>query len=209
MMLAGELEAWNKLDLRDPVEVAECAGAEYWEDDNVFVVPVFGQAYLADPDAREVREIGLHEFHLEDSTHFDLLVPLYLASCAPAPPSGRLVAPQSLPGGAGFFKGPHEVPNDVLAHNFGSDAEKFLQTGAMLGGRPTEGGDAAVAIPVFPRLEVTVIIWLGDLEFPPRAQMLLDDTATAHLNIDAIWAALVMTAQALVQLGGHGAHGDH
>lgn len=208
-MLAGELEAWKKLALRDPFETAECAGAEYWEDEDLFVTPVFGQAYVADPDAREVREIGLHEFHLEDSTHFNLLVPLYLASCTPVELSGKPVSPQSLPGGAAFFKGPHELPNEVLAHNFGADAEKFIQTGAMLGGRPVEGGDAAVAIPVFPRLEVTVIVWLGDLEFPPRAQMLLEASAATYFNIDAIWATLVMTAQALVQLGGHGAHGHH
>lgn len=208
-MLAGELEAWKKLELRNPDEVAACAGAEYWDDDAVFVVPVFGQAYLADPDAREVREIGLHEFHLDESTHFDLLVPLYLSSCTPLEPAGKVISPLSLPGGAAFFKGPHEIPNEVIAHNFGSDPDKFLKTGAMLGGRAVDGGDAAVSIPVFPRLLVTVILWTGDLEFPARAQMLLDETASDHLGIDALWAALMMTAQALVQLGGHGAHGHH
>ena len=201
-MLAGELEAWKKLELADPFEAAKCAGAEYWDDDQVFVVPVFGQAYLADPDAREVREIGLHEFHLEESTHFNLLVPLYLASCGPAPPTGRLVSPQSLPGGAAFFKGPHEIPTEVIAHRFGARPEKFVEVGEQLGGTRAAGGDAAVTIPVFPMLPVTVILWVGDLEFPARAQMLLDETAPRHLGIDALWAALIMTTEALSQLGG-------
>jgi hypothetical protein len=201
-MLAGELEAWKKLEGSDPFGVAECAGAEYWDDDQVFVVPVFGQAYLTDPDAREVREIGLHQFHLDESTHFDLLVPLYLASCQAAEPTGKLVAPQSLPGGASFFRGPHEIPLEVIAHHFGARPEKFLEVGREMGGAVAEGGDAAVRIPVFPMLPVTVILWVGDLEFPARAQMLLDETAPRHLGIDALWAALIMTAETMTRLGG-------
>ncbi len=205
-MLAGELEAWKKLERRDPEEAAACAGAEYWEEEALFVLPVFGQAYLVDPDGRSVREIGLHEFHLDDPTHLNLLAPLYIASCAPTEPAGKMISPGSLPGGAAFFKGPHEIPNEVIAHNFGSAPEKFMQTGTMLAGSSASGGDTAVLIPVFPKLIVTVILWTGDLEFPPRAQMLLDEAASHHLGIDALWAALVMTAQAMVQLGGHGAH---
>ncbi len=208
-MLAGELEAWKKLERRDPEEAAACAGAEYWVEDAVFALPVFGQAYLVDPDGRSIREIGLHELHLDDTTHLNLLAPLYLAGCAPPETSGKMIPPNSLPGGAAFFKGPHEIPNEVIAHNFGSDPEKFMHTGVMLGGRAAAGGDAAVSIPVFPKLVVTVILWTGDLEFPPRAQMLLDETAASHLRIDALWAAMVMTARAMVQLGGHGAHDDN
>ncbi len=202
-MLAGELEAWKRLELRDPVEAAVCAGAEYWEDDAVFMVPVFGQAYLADPDARTVREIGLHENDLDELTHLRLLVPLYLASCADNEPTGYVISPLSLPGGAAFFKGPHEIPNEVIAHNFGTDPGLLLETAAKLGGRTVDGGDAAAVIPVFPKLPVTIIVWAGDLEFPARAQMLLDKTAPDHLGIDALWAALVMTAEVMVRLGGH------
>jgi hypothetical protein len=205
-MLVGELEAWKKLELRNPYEVATCAGAEYWEEDAVFVVPVFSQAYLVDPEVRKIREIGLHQFHLEKSTHFNLLVPLYLASCRETKPTGKLISPLSLPHGAAFFKGSHEIPNEVIAHNFGADPEKFIKTGLRLGGSTIEGGDGAITIPVFPRLPVTIILWVGDLEFPARAQMLIDETAADHLGLDAIWATLIMTAQALVQLGGHGTH---
>lgn len=201
-MLAGEEEAWNRLIERDPYEVAECSAGEYWEDDDVLVVSVFGQAYLVDAGEREIREIGIHEFHLEDKTHFNLLVPLYLASCGPQEPSGRLVAPRSLSGGAAFFKGPHELPEEVIAHHFCSTLERFLDVGVKLGGTRTDGGDAAVVIPAFPKLPVTVLLWLGDMEFPARSQMLLDDTATGQLNIDALWALLMMTAAAMIQVAG-------
>ena len=201
-MLVGEEKAWEKLEAADPVTASENAMAEYWEDDDVFVVPVFGQAYLVNVDERKVKEIGVHSFHLEESTHFDLLVPLYLASCAAVSPTGKHVAPQAIPGGQAFFKGPHELPLEVIAHHFGSNPGNLIDSAKKLGGLVADHGDAAVTIPAFPKLPVTIILWVGDLEFPARAQMLLDETAPAHLPVDALWAALIMTAEALTHVAG-------
>lgn len=202
-MLAGELEAWKKLEALDPYEVAERTGAEYWEDDDVFVVLVFGEPYIVNVAEREIREIGPHHiFHAHDSTHFSLLVPLYLVNCTKAEPSGVLVAPQSLPHGAAFFRGPHEMPLEVIAHHFGSNPGHFIDVGKKLNGIPADHGDAAVTIPVFPRLPVTVILWVGDLEFPARAQVLLDETAPVQFQLDGLWAAVLMTSEALIQVGG-------
>lgn len=202
-MLAGEQEAWNKLAGLDPTQVVECSGAEYWDEEDVFVVLVFGKPYLVDINEQQIREIGPeYHFHYEESTHFKLLLPLYLTSCSKEQPSGKLVSPKSLPHGQAFFKGSHAIPEEVLAHHFGSNPGNLIRAGEKLGGTRTAGGDAAVVIPTFPRLPVTVILWVGDLEFPARAQMLLDSSAQQHFGLDALWAALILTAEALVQVAG-------
>ena len=202
-MLAGEEQAWKQLEALDPWEVAERAGVEYWDEEDVFVLQVFDEPYIVNVAEREIREIGPHHhFHSHESTHFGLLVPLYLVSCAEAEPSGTLVAPQSLPHGAAFFRGPHELPLEVIAHHFGSNPGHLLEAGRELGGRPDDHGDAAVTLHTFPRLPVTIILWVGDLEFPARAQLLLDETAPRHFQLDAIWAALLMTCEAIIQVAG-------
>ena len=202
-MLAGEKEAWKKLEQLDPYEVAERAGAEYWVEDDVYVVKVFDEPYIVNVGDREIRAIGPpHHFHAHDSTHFGLLVPLYLVSCADVEPAGALVAPGTLPHGAAFFKGPHELPAEVIAHHFGSNPGHMIDSAAELGGKPVEHGDAAVSIPTFPRLPVTIILWVGDLEFPARAQLLLDETAPRHFQLDALWATILMTCEALIQVAG-------
>lgn len=202
-MLAGEEQAWKKLAPMDPEQVAGCSGAEYWDEEDVYVVLAFGKPYLVDHNERQIREIGPeYHFHADHATHFGLMVPLYLSSCTPVEPSGNLISPRSLPHGAAFFKGPHEIPEEVLAHHFGSNPGRLIEAGEKLGGARTKGGDAAVVIPTLPRLPVTVILWVGDLEFPARAQMLLDDTAAQHLGLDALWAALILTAEALIQVAG-------
>lgn len=202
-MLTGEQEAWKNLADLDPEKVVECTDAEYWEEEDVFVVLIFGKPYLVNVNEHEIREIGPeYHFHYDHATHFGLLVPLYLSSCAAAPPSGKLVSPKSLPHGAAFFKGPHEIPEEVLAHHFGSNPNNLIAAGEKLGGTRTAGGDTAIVIPSFPLLPVTVILWVGDLEFPARAQMLLDETTADRFGLDAIWAALVFTAEALIQVAG-------
>lgn len=187
----------------DPGIIAERCDLEYWEDDDAFVLEVFKAPYVVDIQQRQVREIGpRHQFHAHDSTHFALIAPLYLASCAGATPSGRLVAPNSLPNALAFFHGPHELPLEVLAHHFGSNPDNLMRAGRELGGEAVDLGDAAITIPTLPRVPVTIILWVGDLEFPARCQMLVDETAPSQLPLDAIWATLILTAEAITQVAG-------
>lgn len=199
-MLAGEQEAWKKLNRLGAAEVARRSGAE--QRDGGLVLPVFGQPCLVDSVRQTIDNLGNSHFHAGELTHFGLLVPLYLTDCAAVEPTGMMVSPLALPHGSTFFRGPHELPLEVIAHHFGSNPDKFLEVGLELGGSSVDHGDAAVTIPVFPRLPVTLILWTGDLEFPARSRMLVDETATMHFSLDAIWAALVMTAQAMTHLAG-------
>lgn len=202
-MLAGEKKAWEKLESQDPEAIAERCDLEYWEEEDAFVLEIFKAPYVVDIQQRQVREIGPHHhFHAHDSTHFNLLAPLYLASCGSVTPSGNPVAPQSLPDGASFFSGPHELPLEVLAHHFGANPDNFLRAGRKLGGEKADPGDAAITIPTLPRIPVTIILWVGNLEFPARCQMLIDDTAPSHFAVDAIWATLILTAEAMIQVAG-------
>lgn len=199
-MLAGEQEAWKKLSRLGANAVARRAGVE--KSEGGFILPVFGQPYLVDPGKRTIENLENSHLHAGELTHFGLLVPLYLTDCASVEPTGMLASPLALPHGNTFFKGRHELPLEVVAHHFGSNPEKFLEVGRELGGSKVDHGDTAVTIPVFPRLPVTLILWAGDLEFPARSRMLVDETATMHFSLDVIWAALVMTTQAMTHIAG-------
>lgn len=203
-MLAGEKKAWKKLSQLGADEVTGRAGVDYHGERGGYILPVFGQPFLADSREQAVTGMGNghHHFHTDELTHFGLLVPLYLVSCSSENPTGRLVSPQALEHGNTFFRGRHELPTEIMAHHFGSHPDRFMKVGCKLGGVPAGHGDAAVAVPVFPRLPVTLILWVGDLEFPPRVQMLLDETATLHFPLDALWATLIMTSQAFIQVAG-------
>lgn len=52
------------------------------------------------------------------------------------------------------------------------DSSGFLNRGASLGGVQVGYGDAACRLPAFPKLPLTVVLWFGDDEFPPKGEHL-------------------------------------
>lgn len=106
--------------------------------------------------------------------------------------TGRLAMPQNLRGGELFFRGSHVLPLTNLAAKYESSREEFLSKGAAIGGVAASYGDASVVLHPYPRVPVTLILWLKDDEFPARAECLLDTSGEFHLPIDIIWMVSMM-----------------
>jgi hypothetical protein len=115
-----------------------------------------------------------------------------------AAPAGKLVKPSGLPGGDIFFRGTHVLPLDALAKKYAHDREGFFKRGHALGGRVVSYGDAALEFLPFPRIPVTVILWLADEEWDARADLLFDASSLQHLPIDILWSVAMMTVLALL-----------
>jgi hypothetical protein len=47
-------------------------------------------------------------------------------------------------------------------------------------------GDAAVEVPVFPKIPVTVIVWAGDEEIAANANILFDKTVKEQIHIEDV-----------------------
>ncbi len=113
--------------------------------------------------------------------------------------------PENLKGGQLFASGTHVLPLDEVAEKYAADKAGYLEKGIELGGESTNYGDAALRIEPFPRLPVTLVLWLEDEEFPARAELMVDSSCTMHLPIDVIWS-IAMTTVLLIN-GGQGKHG--
>lgn len=113
--------------------------------------------------------------------------------------TGRHVKPEGLKGGDVFFRGTHVLPLGGLAGKYGSDREGFISRAASLGGKPLENfGDAAAELHPLPKLPVTLMLWLGDEEFPPRADLLLDSSCELQLPLDIIWSASMLSVLSML-----------
>jgi len=73
---------------------------------------------------------------------------------------------------------------------FGEDREAFLSAGRRLEGEVRDLGDAAICLPVLPRVPVTLILWEKDDEFPAEITVNFDSTVSSHLPLDIIWAVV-------------------
>jgi len=162
---------------RDPRQMAAAAGCAYGGD-GVFSVPFLGATHkLSYPEGTLVGDGELDEAGR-------ILLLHYLCGATGLPPAGRLVSFKELPGGflyAGPFAGRALQP---LVRAFGTEGGALLEAGAALGGRPVNLGDVAVEVPALPLVPLTMVVWLGDEEFPAGGNILFDATAAVHLSTE-------------------------
>jgi len=176
---------WDDLAARPPDQAALAAAAQW--DGGRFRLPLLGRDYLVDPAARQVREAARPEHRV--GFQAGMVLVSHLARCLGAPPSGRMVTPQELPGGSLFFTGPHAINAKALEKRFGHAPSVLPHRAAALGGATCDaGGDVAVRLPGLPQLPLYVLLWAADEEFDARAVVGLDAHAHHQLALDGVWA---------------------
>jgi hypothetical protein len=115
-----------------------------------------------------------------------LLILHYLTLARGTPLSNQLIAYQELREGATYY--PTFVKRAVkpLIDYFGQTPEKLVDLSRDLGGFKTAYGDTAVTIPAFSRVPITLVLWRGDEEFPPNANILFDNTILDYVSAEDI-----------------------
>lgn len=176
--------AWQELARRSAAETAEAAAARW--DGNAFLLDLLGRGLRVAPAERSVTFLA--EPTQTVSYQRGLVAVTWLARALPVDPRGDWVTFRELPGGDGFFRGPHALNTAALESRFGAQPQTLAAAAAALGGRVCSGGDAAVEVPALPRLPVRVLLWAASDEFPPAANLLTDPRAALHLPLDVLWA---------------------
>lgn len=155
---------------------------------NVFRTPFLDRVY----------RVGFPEFSFRDEKDPEKAVPIQeqvlilhymLGQDVPAP-SGNWVAYREIPGAGFYFSAFVKRAVDPLKKTFGCNAAGLAQASAKLGGKAAEPGDAAFEFSLFPRVSVRIILWEGDVEFPPEANILFVETiAKIFSPEDIAWLA--------------------
>lgn len=183
---AGDLPAalWDDVDARDPQEAARACGA-LWQD-GVFELTLLARSYRIDPALRRIER--LDEPRAQVSFQSGMILLCALGNALEVPPSGRMVTPHELPGGALFFSGPHALATPELERRFGHRLADLKAAADSLGAKPSEGADMAFSLPGLPQIPLYLLFWAADDEFPARAVLGIDPHAKHHLALDGIWA---------------------
>jgi len=75
---------------------------------------------------------------------------------------------------------------DPLAQTFGNEPQALVDCGSQLGAVPAALGDASITLKPLPRIPVTFVIWGGDDELPPQANILFDESIVSYLPTEDI-----------------------
>lgn len=185
----GEDRAWEILRGLEPEEVRKNAAVRHDKDKGCYILKSLGMDFTIRPADKAIMSKTPEGEALAKrlAYFFNHAALWYLAGARDIGLSGRLVRPEDLKDGRQFFKGTHELPLGGLAGKYGADRESFLKRAEELGGRPLAFGDASVELLPLPRVPLTLILWLGDEEFPAIADVLFDSSAEQQAPIDIIW----------------------
>ncbi|MEW6672876.1 MAG: DUF3786 domain-containing protein [Thermodesulfobacteriota bacterium] len=155
---------------------------------NVFRVPFLNRCYRVDYPGfsfRDEKEAG-KEVPIQEQV---LILHYMLGREVPAL-SGNWVAYREIPGAAFYFSAFVKRAVDPLKNTFGNNAAGLAHASGLLGGEAVEPGDAAFEFRLFPRVRLRLILWEGDEEFPPEANILFDSTIGSIFSPEDIaWLA--------------------
>jgi len=183
--------AWQRLSQRDPSKIVSDGLLSLDEGSGRIIVPFLADRYLADLQSQRV----LFEHGAEVYPFLTVLILHYLVGVNEAPLSGEWISFREFEGGNPYFGSFNDRTLIPLKKAFGNQPDVLPGAAQPLGGERLDFGDVGVRIPVFPKLPLAVVLWRGDEEFPPDANVLYDKTANSILRTEdlAICGALTVS----------------
>jgi hypothetical protein len=156
--------------------------------DNTLCVPFLNRVYRVSRTgftfvdaAEQTRNVPLQE---------QILILHYLMARSAAAVAGDWVAYREIPGAAFYFGAFAKRAIDPLKKAFGRNVPGLAAAAARLMGRPVAPGDAGFEFRVFPKAPLRLILYAGDEEFAPEANILFDRSLGALLSPEDIaWMA--------------------
>ena len=176
-----------ELQKANPKRLSGLSRCEYFHEDTRagLIVPFFGQDRIVLwPEVKVLPAGGEGEVPLTEQ----ILILHYLANATGEPLSGREIDFRKVPEGGFYWSAFVSRAQKPLLETFGSDPDLYLKVAPALGGAVRTLGDASATFLAFPLVPVTHVLWGGDEEFPPEANILFDETIPHYLSTEDIAA---------------------
>jgi hypothetical protein len=145
----------------------------------VFIVAWPGFEF--EDESPEKKEVPLQE---------QVLILHYLAAKVEKKSSGRWISFREIPGASFYYAAFVKRAVDPFKKSFGKEAGLFVKAAKSLNGKAIDAGNAGFEFRIFPHVSLQVILWEGDEEFLPEANILFYDTIGDIFSPeDAAWLA--------------------
>lgn len=170
--------AVDKLSSADPRQVSMNSGVLFNREQDSYIVPYLNRKYLVKHSTGEISP--MHDGK-EVSIQLRILFLHYLTTAAGESLKNEWITFKELSGGA-IYIGPYQKRTiKPFLKYFGEQPQRFQEIAASLGGISASYGDLCMILRPFPRVPVGFVLWEGDEEFPPSANILYDASAPGYL----------------------------
>ena len=180
---------FDKLSKYDPKEICHRTPCKYDDANKSYTLLAWGDEYVIYPD--EFRIDFIMKNNSSPNELFYLVVIFYLLNTKEIIIKNEWISEKDIPGGQTFFRGPHEIPTNLIAGLYKNNIKAFRERCLQLGGVELEMADAAYSFDIVPQIPTAVLYWEGDDDFPPEAKLLYDRSIIELLSPDIIFSLAV------------------
>ena len=160
---------------KDPLEISARTGFSYFQEEKSFQVFFFGKEYRISFPDYEIRFLGEGYSPLLSLPSARILVIRFLIEGCQAASTGKFLTYREIPWGEVYFRQFQGRCLMRLAFSYGNKLEMFQKVMEHLGAERSSEGDCAYTLEFMEHFYVKFILWAGDDEFPPSAQILFSD----------------------------------
>ncbi len=182
----------------DPREISNRLKIPYYETIHAFRIRFLEQLYEVSYPNFSLRRLSRDDgpFPLEENVYARILLLRYLLEGDAEFSSGNMLSFRDLSYGDVYFGQFNTRCIQRLANGYGNRTEKFCRALERLYGVPVNYGDHAYQLTLFNRLYLCMILWDGDTEYPPSAQILFSDNFPVALSTEdaAVVADIILDA---------------
>ena len=161
----------------DPIVVSRRLGIDYDIESQTFELYFMGTTYYIHYPDFEVthKDDDRLYYPLEDSHYAKILITRYLLEANPTEYKGEFLAYRDIPWGEVYYRQFYGRCICRLSRKYGNKIDEFEKVMDKLGSKRVEYGDIAYELEFMKDLYIRFIIWAGDEEFSPSAQILFSD----------------------------------
>ncbi len=177
--------AVEKLSKESFDNIAKRSGFETLSD-NVLKIPFLDRIY----------QVSFPDFDFENESDKKTAVPIqeqvlilhYLTAESAKKLTGDWIAYREIPEASFYFSAFVKRAIDPLKKVFGQNISGLSKAANNINGKAIDIGDAGFEFKFFPKVPLQLIMWKGDDEFPPEANILFDKTIGEILSPeDVAW----------------------
>lgn len=197
----------SRYRMLNPIEIADRCGLAYDQSQQIFSVTLLGTTYrVSFPDAEicvQEDPCGLNVPLCCDSKPAKILLLRYLTEGRFASPLGKYLTYREMPWGEVYNQNFQGRCIKRLAFGFGNRLSAFSKAMEQLGAEKIPMGDIGYEFAFLPELTLRFLLWEGDDEFPPSAQILFSDNFSFAFSAEDMAVVGEVTIDLLKRLANH------
>jgi hypothetical protein len=180
--------AIESLAKSDFIQLQQRAGFSQNSSDTSMVVPFLDRIFRIELPSFEFKDY--EDESKEVPVQEQVLILHYLKAEAFPSQTGRWVSYREIPGATFYYSAFLSRAVNPLKQVFGQNLEGLKMAAEKLHGKPSDTGDAAYEFYPFPKIPLMMIVWKGDNDFPPEANIVFDESIGGILSPEDIaWMA--------------------